>query len=942
MNRLKMFAFAIICCLLACNNEVFANENGDDSNVVKIGYLENYGVIQSINESDDKGYGYDYFNELSKYTGHTYEFVECEWEQGLNMLEAGEIDLFGPVQKNEERLEKFGYTKNSFGHEEILLVSPRDSGILFEDFEAINNSKIGIINESAFISTLDEYLAENNIVAEYVMYPELSALKEYDLRLESNLFYEPNLQIVAKLDSIPFYFATNKENEKLLNELDLALSQLKIDDRFFEQDLYIKYYSDKIVAPPALTKEDELLLSKKNNSFTVLISNDHKPFQFVEKNGDVHGIAIDIMDAIALDAGIEFNYVYETENNTINYAEVDLSIVMQNTPFTNKAYDKTDTYMVSPIMLVGKKSVSSDNLGTVGMLDYSNVQIEADEIVRCNTYDELIELIKKGDIDYIASTDLSTTYILEEVGIEDFSAYPTANNIHSKILIDDSLSEYTDIFNKLIARLNYKEIDATVIKHISHFSSEDTIIDILNKNPLFITFMIIIVSIIIIIIIIISNIVKNNALNKIINYDEVTGLISLYRFNILAQEILKTSNINEYLMVSLDIDNFQYLNEAYGYETGNKVLLELANKLVAKYKKNAIITRQNADCFLILTKKPINIHVPCGKEYCDDCISLSVMNILGDNCKTSLCRGVYEIIDPSLKLSYMIDCANSARVLGKHFYRSTSYKFTEEMKLERQISNKIVNSMEAALLNKEFKVYYQPKVNLNDFKLNGAEALVRWIPDNGNIVYPNSFIPLFEKNRFIVELDFYVFEEVCRYIAKWKDSIDMPIISVNLSVITMLNDNLIPKLLSITSKYKLDNSLLELEITESAVAKNFDEAILKVKQLKELGFSTSLDDFGSGLSSLNRLNEMEFDILKIDKDFLSKNINDVKGIAIIENIIDLAEKLNMSCIAEGVETIEHVEYLKKLKCNNAQGYYFSKPINEDEFKSIVINGIDIK
>ena len=942
MNRLKIFTFVVMCCFFACNNEAYANENVEDSNVIKIGYFESYGVIQSANESNDIGYGYDYFKELSKYTGHTYEYVECEWEQGLDMLENGEIDLFGPVQKNEERLKKFGYTNISFGHEEIILVSPRDSGILFEDFEAINNSRIGIINDSAFIATLDEYLFDNNIVAEYVMYSDLDDAKEYDLRLESNLFYEPNLQTVAKLDSIPFYFAANKENTKLLNELDSALSQLKIDDRFFEQDLYIKYYSNKIVAPPALTKEDELLLSKKNNSFTVLISNDHKPFQFVDEFGDAHGIAIDIMDSIGLDAGIEFNYVYETENNSINYDGVDLSIVMQNTPFTNKGYDKTDTYMVSPIMLVGKKSVSSDNFGIVGMLDYSNIKIDADEIVRCNNYDELIKLIKKGEIDYIASTDLSTTYILEEVGIEDFSAYPTSNNIHSKILIDDSLSEYIDIFNKLIARLNYKEIETTVIKHISHFSSQDNIRDMLNKNPLLITFFISIISIIIIIMILISNVVKKKALNKIINYDEVTGLISPYRFNILALEILKTSNLNEYLMVSLDIDNFQYLNEAYGYETGNKVLVELANKLIVKYKNNAIITRQNADCFLILTKKPSNIHVPCGKEYCDDCISLSVKNILGDNCKTSLCRGVYEIIDPSLKLSYMIDCANSARVLGKQFYRSTSYKFTEEMKLEREISNKIVNSMEAALSNKEFKVYYQPKVDLNDFSLNGAEALVRWIPDNGNIVYPNSFIPLFEKNRFIVELDFYVFEEVCSYIAKFKDSMDMPIISVNLSVITMLNDNLIPKLLSITSKYKLDNSLLELEITESAVAKNFDEAILKVKQLKQLGFSTSLDDFGSGLSSLNRLNEMDFDILKIDKDFLSKNINDVKGIAIIENIIDLAAKLNISCIAEGVETIEHVEYLKKLKCNNAQGYYFSKPVNADEFRSIVINGIDIK
>ena len=935
---MKKIINVIMCFFFLQANMYFVGANLNDEEIIKIGYFENYGLM----ESENNGYAYDYFNELSLYTNHSYEFIKCDLDKGIEMLEDGEIDLLGPIIKTIETSNEYGFTKNNFGYEELLIIANKDDEVYFNDFQAINNSKIDVIKGSPFISYIDDYLLKNEISAEYIYYDNYDEVHDYDYRVSTNTLLTEKQQIVAKIGSMPIYFVTQNDNKKLVEELDMALVQIAENNRFFENELYTKYFSTDNIAPPALTQEDIDLLEKKDNRFTVLIDNNHEPVQYIDNDGKPHGIAIDILDMIAASGGIVFDYIYETKDNDIDYENIDIAVTLQNTVFTNKEYTKTDAYLESPMMMVGKKDNKENHLKTVGMLDYRDVIVDANEVITFENYDEMIELILKGEIDCIVSSDLSSTYILENLGAEQYMAYPISNNLTSKMLVSNELSEYVEIFNKLIARLDQKIVDAIIIGHISHFSPEYTVVDLISNKPSILFSAISTITLVILFLIIMINKSKKSALQKIINKDHLTNLDSPYRFYNKAKDLLKTAKPNEYLLVSIDVDNFQYLNEAYGYKIGNTVLIELANSLVEKYGESTLITRINADNFLILTKNVSNIQVPCGKKVCDDCIFNSIKNVLGVSCKVSMSRGVYEIYDSTEELSYMIDCANRARLLGKQIYRTTNYQFTEQMRQNNITTNKIVNSMEFALKNREFEVFYQPKVDLIEYKLSGAEALVRWNSSNGNMIFPDSFIPIFEKNRFIVELDFYVFEEVCSFIAKWKDTIEVPIISVNLSVITVLNKDLITNLLKIVSKYKLQTNMLELEITEGSVVKNYDDAVLIVKLLKDAGFFIALDDFGSGLSSLNRLKELDFDVLKIDKDFLSKNMDCEKGLVIIDSVINLSKKLSMDCIAEGVETKEHVDFLRNLGCEYAQGYYFGKPMNMESFKEVIINGIDVK
>lgn len=254
----------------------------------------------------------------------------------------------------------------------------------------------------------------------------------------------------------------------------------------------------------------------------------------------------------------------------------------------------------------------------------------------------------------------------------------------------------------------------------------------------------------------------------------------------------------------------------------------------------------------------------------------------------------------------------------------------------------IEDNMEHALENNEFIVYFQPKVELKTNKIAGAEALVRWQNSKKELIPPNEFIPIFEKNGFITKLDIYVFEEVCKTIRKWLNEGINPIpVSVNLSRMHLQNPNFLKKYKEIQEKYEVPADLLEIELTETLVFENFEQLKKVIDDIHQMGFSCSIDDFGSGYSSLNLLKEIPVDILKLDRIFFSKK-NDKRGNSVIESIISLAKKLNMTTISEGVETISQVEFLRKADCDLVQGYVYSKPLAKDDFEITFLKNENIQ
>ena len=451
------------------------------------------------------------------------------------------------------------------------------------------------------------------------------------------------------------------------------------------------------------------------------------------------------------------------------------------------------------------------------------------------------------------------------------------------------------------------------------------------NSALLITFILAIIVILIILSICIYIVISNNKKQKqLFEYaylDPITKKGNIYYFRKKGQEKLdkEKHKENQYLLV-LDINKFKMINKAYGYKTGDTILNGIAEELEKNLGEQSIICRYSNDYFAVLF------------EYAEDIrklISALVKNI--ENLKInsnvynlSVNMGIYKLTDADTNISVAMDKAIIAHSASKGDVFDKFHIYDEKMEKELEKESKIEQEMYQALMNKEFKVYYQPKMYANSEELYGAEALVRW-EHNGKMIPPSEFVPLFEKNKFILKLDVYVFEQVCNDMKKWKEKYSKePIISVNVSRDHFLDEHFLEKYMIIASKFGIDTNKIDLEITESATVEAGIDIIEIMNKMKKLGFLISIDDFGTGYSSLSTLQDMPADILKIDKSFVDRIGKNEKNM--VDYILIIAKELKLTTIAEGVETKEQKDYLLEKGCDIIQGYYYAKPMPEEEFE----------
>lgn len=411
--------------------------------------------------------------------------------------------------------------------------------------------------------------------------------------------------------------------------------------------------------------------------------------------------------------------------------------------------------------------------------------------------------------------------------------------------------------------------------------------------------------------------------------DPVTEHMNWNAFTKKVKDLLKDHSTN-YALLSMDINKFRAANDFLGHEAGDRILLQLADVLRRNLTQDEAFTRNNADLFYLLVKYNT-----------DDDIFEKMNNIINDtdyqitDLKIILSFGIYRITSRSIDVRSMVDRADLARITVKHRTESTYAFFNINMLSQVREEKAIENIMEQALEKGEFKVYLQPKFDLIQAnRMVGAEALVRWYRGN-EIISPGKFIPLFERNRFIIKLDLYIFEEVCKQQRKWlNQGRDISIISVNMSRVHLQDKDFVIKLSDICKKYNVSPSYFEIEITESAAFENLEVLCRVFEELKQEGFHISIDDFGSGYSSLNMLKDLPVDVLKIDRAFLSGAETNNRAQEIVSHVVSLALALEMKTICEGLETKEQVELVKRVGCQMAQGYFFARPMPISDYEKL--------
>ena len=431
---------------------------------------------------------------------------------------------------------------------------------------------------------------------------------------------------------------------------------------------------------------------------------------------------------------------------------------------------------------------------------------------------------------------------------------------------------------------------------------------------------------------------KMKVVQDAVNKDTLTGLpLSIYSYSQMIN-LLEQAEANEYEVISIDIDKFSAINKYYGSQKGTQMIQVMAESLLKVFKDEiksgkTLITRYSAEQFYILrpneeSKKMIQMAIVVLREMSKD--------ILGPGYNLSLSIGVYKIQDPKEVGSSIFRKATLARKKGKLEYTTTIINFNEAMEKEEENKFNVVYRMQRALEDGEFYIKYRPKINLKTQRICGAEASVRWQPKLTNEeILPEDFIPVFENNGFITKLDVYVFEAICRLIKTNHNHIYIPTISIKVSGMTILDKTYIPKILAIMENYDVKATEIELEITESMLVTDQEEFLSAVQRYRNLGFKVILTNFGMGISTINHIRMIEANILKIDKALINNNGTPERTEIVVQNMLQLAKRLDMQTLVEGVETAEQVRWLQKLGCDRAQGDYFSEPLSEEAFKLLL-------
>lgn len=413
-------------------------------------------------------------------------------------------------------------------------------------------------------------------------------------------------------------------------------------------------------------------------------------------------------------------------------------------------------------------------------------------------------------------------------------------------------------------------------------------------------------------------------------YDELTGIYNKQAFYAKTKEMLLDNPDKNFDLLRINIERFKVLNDLFGESTGDKLLRYIGKFLKEINLPLCVSGRLYADNFVVCYE--------AGKG--DSRRMINTLQMVADsfaiNNRTILSFGLYRIDDKTLPVSVMCDRANMALWKAKGNFKNPYCEYDEKMRQQVLKEQKIINAMEMAIQNKEFTLYLQPKYDIEKGTIIGAEALVRWISLENGFISPGDFIPVFENNGFVYEVDKFIWEESCRYLRKWLDEgREVHPISVNVSRIDLYDPKLVQHLVDLREKYQLPSQYLELEITESAYTEDPEQIITITRQLREAGFVILMDDFGTGYSSLNMLKDIQIDVLKLDMGFLKSSDYSAKGGNILTAILKMAESLKMQTIAEGVETKEQVEFLKGIGCKYVQGFYYSKPLPVGEFEKLI-------
>lgn len=950
---MSMVLCAVMLILYSLPNTAFAA--GKDRFTFRVGYWQNYGIAEDAS-GKLSGYIYDYMQKIAELNNWDIEFISCTWSEGMEALANGTIDTFGPLQKTPEREQYFAYPDMSMGYEYGTLYARKDDHeVFYNDVYSLQGKILGTVEDNFYLDKLLYYCRSRGVDLETKVIDTSAELEaafesgEVDLYISGSMLLSDNAKIALQFSVEEVYFPTTKGNVRASNGINYALSKIKMDNLYYDAELYNKHYLENIPVNKGFTSEERKFIDTAP-IIKIGYEISGKPTEyFDEETGTAKGINIDLLGEIASYSGLQFEYVptssFEHAKELLANGEIQLVSGLVYDMHFKEMYglQATQPFFTTALAFITKQGSAFDEAETilalpetwVGIRHHMEANYPAYTIKVYETEARCLDAVLNGEATLTVENTLAADNSLKLYQYQPLTVHNmTKGDLPICLGAPMSASPVLmSVLNKSIASISANTLNQVVYEHTIGIPYEPSFTEKLRYNaPVF--FVCICMFFMIVYFISASS---RKELNKLAYYDELTGEMNLNKFKLEVQKVVRYSKESYGVMV-LDIDKFKSVNDLYGYDYGDQMLQFMSKELHSTFHAAELVSRGAADKFYLMFKW----------KHCDQIteefrlMSQKAQTFQFSNkvkCKIALSGGVCEVNPGENNILAIIDRANIASKQIKHLHTSRFEYYDQSMYDKINREKMIENSMNTALANHEFIIYLQPKIELSSRKIVGAEALVRWIHPTQGLIAPGEFIPLFEENGFVVDLDYYVLEHVCQILTRWKQAgRELFTISVNLSRRHLQNLDTVETLCGIVSKHQVDPKYIEIELTESA----FDNCDIKdisalFDELHSYGFTVSVDDFGAGYSSLSLLKDLPIDVLKIDKSFFGEADDDKieKMWMLLESVISLSRKLNIKTVSEGVETQQQVHLLLQLGCDLVQGFYFARPMPADRLEMLL-------
>ena len=932
---------------------------GAGKRTVRVSFFPMDGYHETLPDGSLSGMDVEYLDNLCDYVNWSVEYVPCEsWDEALQMLADKEVDLVGSAQYSSERAQIYSYADIANGYTFGAIAVKGDSPLAYEDFGEMQDITYGVVGTYVRKQEFLEYLRGHGIANPRVREYESTAVLqgalsvgEIDALVHSLTEIREGQRIIGRFAPMPFYYITYPGNDDLLRELNQGIADVKMNCPELENELMVKYYDSRLDHTVLLTGEEKEYI-RNTRELKVGYLDGYYPFSYEDEEGAYRGLTPQMLEEVSVSTGFSFSYVRMQDMDEAKQALVDGNIDLIGYCGESAANMKqmggalTKVYAQVPRVLITKRgarteefqtlAVSGENLSEEGAAFFAGNQTR---LLILEGPLECLQAVRTGKAEAALCDGYLAEYLLgSRFGFGQLEIHTVLSDVHGirMAVRNDENSPLLGILNKELLEVTDKTVNDYMLQ--DNFYSRMSVDGFIRDHSIVII-LVLLVAAALAIFVLYRMLENSRRLQKLMYKDTDFNIWNINYLKYRASLILDAGADKKYAIVYTDICQFKSYNALYGWNAGQKLLELTIEVMSGEVGENELYARSYGSHFVLFVQYEDMSSLTKRMMAMADTISDHIYE--KEEIRMTQAMGVCAVekgdTDIQLALSYAIQAVDPL----KDSHSNAISIYDDELRKKLREQHEREKLLDSADFQRDFVAYYQAKVDIRDERVVGAEALVRFKDPtaDGAIRAPGFFVPYYEQTGRITEIDFFVMESVCKMLRRRLDEgLAVVPVSCNFSRSHFVKDGFPERFVSVIEKYQVPKNLIEVEITETLVVEEMQQQKVKenVAILKAKGVHLSIDDFGSGYSSLGVFEQIPASVIKLDRSFLLNNENRTRQVQIMRNIVNLARDLEAQVVCEGVETEGDTELMMEIGAYVAQGYRYCRPVPEEVFEEMIV------